>query len=271
MINRYAAHMRFRNLSRRTIERRRGTLAMFARFIDPTDLLRATPADIEQFLSTRAAARTRHAYRSDLRMFYAWALQKEMIDKSPAANIAPIKVPKSLPRPLCVANVEGAMLAARARTRRMLALGLYAGLRAAEIAGLHAEDVWLHGSPPVIVVRDGKGAKDRTVPMHPALIDMFSALPASGPVFRSPNGGCITAHAAGRTITDHLRRCGIDGTAHQLRHTFGTEAASASGGDVIAVAELMGHESTDTTMGYIRLTAGRAAALVQAMYQPAVA
>lgn len=271
MIHRYCAHLRYRNLARSTIKRRRHTLETFARFIDPTPILAATAADVEQYLLTRPSARTRHAYRSDLRMFFSWAVDKELVDQSPAAKIAKIKIPKSLPRPLSVAAVEHAMLVANRRTRQMLALGLYAGLRAGEIAALQAEDVWLHGTPPVIVVRDGKGGKDRSVPMHPALLGLFTSLPSSGPVFRGPHGDSIRSDSCGDTIATHLRRCGIEGTAHQLRHTFGTEAAAASGGDVIAVAELMGHESTNTTMGYVRLTAGRAAALVQSMYQPAVA
>lgn len=36
-----------------------------------------------------------------------------------------------------------------------------------------------------------------------------------------------------------------------LRHTFGTEAMSALGGNVMAVRDLMGHESVETTMGYV--------------------
>ena len=48
-----------------------------------------------------------------------------------------------------------------------------------------------------------------------------------------------------------MRSVGLDATFHQLRHTFGTEAMGALGGNVKAVADLMGHESVETTMGYV--------------------
>lgn len=108
-IDQFAAHMRYRNLSPATVRRRRETLSLFARFVAPTDLELVTKVDIEDFLSTRTAARTRHAYRSDLRVFYGWLVDKDILTSSPAAKIAPVKVPKSLPRPLDVSEVLGAL------------------------------------------------------------------------------------------------------------------------------------------------------------------
>lgn len=75
----------------------------------------------------------------------------------------------------------------------------------------------------------------------------------------------MTTRRVGERITRHLRDCGIKATAHALRHTFGTECARASGGDVVQVAALMGHASPSTTMGYVAVSATRLRALVEAV------
>jgi site-specific recombinase XerD len=48
-------------------------------------------------------------------------------------------------------------------------------------------------------------------------------------------------------------------TSHRLRHTYGTELAAA-GIDLLVLRELMGHVSTETTAGYIHLSAAALAA-----------
>lgn len=264
--NQFAAHMRYRNLSKATIRRRLATLALFERYLAPKDLVVATRDDIETFLGTRSAARTKHAYRSDLRVFYQWLTDKGVLESSPAAKVATIRVPKSLPRPLDVAEVLGALTFGGRQVRRMIGLALFAGLRCHEIAQLHAEDIWLHGKPPMVVVRHGKGAKDRAIPMHPDLVSLLRDVPASGPVFPGRNHPTMRPYSVSSAIARHLERAGIDGTPHQIRHVFGTELARQSGGDLLLTATLMGHESTATTMGYVRLTPGLAGAVVATMY-----
>jgi integrase len=69
-----------------------------------------------------------------------------------------------------------------------------------------------------------------------------------------------------RTIGAQLERCGIHATPHQLRHTFGTEFARHSNGNLIALAAVMGHETTNTTMGYVGWSS-RSAKVIAAMYQ----
>ena len=66
-------------------------------------------------------------------------------------------------------------------------------------------------------------------------------------------------------MTDHLARCGVTATPHQLRHTFGTEFARVSNGNLVQLAALMGHDSIDTTMGYVGW-AGDGADAVGRMY-----
>lgn len=264
LIDQFSTYQVGRGFSPNTISRRRGTLRRFGTFIAPKRLDRATTTDVEEWLATFRAPRTRHAYRSDLRTFFRWAVSRDLLPLNPTTLVDPVKIPKALPRPIGP-EVMAALVTSALRARRMIALGLYAGLRNSEIAGLDASDVDLHNEPPLLIVRNGKGGKDRAIPVHPVLAEMLTGLPTHGPVFPNKEGKPIRPNAVWHTIRTQFQRCGIDATPHQLRHRFGTEAARAANGDLLTVALLMGHESMNTTRGYVGWS-GKTAAVVGRMY-----
>lgn len=265
MIDDFLAHLQFRHFADKTLRRRCTTLRRFERFLVPRPIVNATSADVEEFLSMHHAPATRHAYRSDLRTFYAWAVTRGLLESSPAATIESVKVPKCLPRPIAPELALAALTYGPRVTRQMVGCALFAGLRCCEVAALRGENV--QTSIPLLVVRNGKGGKDRSVPMHPMLVDLLDDVPASGLVFPNPrNGRQMLADTISSRITKHLRRGGINARPHQLRHTFGTELARASGGNMVLTAALMGHDSMSTTMGYVRLTSTHAVPVVSMMY-----
>jgi integrase/recombinase XerD len=266
VIELFAQHQLFRGFSLRTVQRRTTTLRQFQRFLEPATLGDATARHVEQFLSAKPAARTRHAYRSDLRVFYHWAVDRGLVTADPAAKVESIKVPKGLPRPIDTAAAAATLRWGSLRTRRMVGLALFAGLRCCEIAALHAEDVWVHADSPVVVVRNGKGGRDRVVPIHPELGLLLADLSPAGPLFPGRAGETVRPASVSSTISRHLHLSGLNATPHQLRHTFGTELARVSGGDMVFTAELMGHASMNTTMGYVRLATGGGADIVGQMY-----
>lgn len=269
IMDQFSAYQRGRGFSRKTIDRRRGTLRSLCRFLDPKPLDRATTIDIEEWLNTFEMARTKHAYRSDVRVFFHWAVTRELLEVNPAALVDPIKVPKSLPRPIGD-QVAAAFTVGTRRTRRMVALGLYAGMRNGEIAKLDAGDVALHHDPVLVTVRNGKGGRDRVIPAHPVLVDYLRDIPRSGPVFPNRHGDAITSNSVWRAIHHQFGLVGLDATPHQLRHTFGTEFARMANGDLRTLAAVMGHESMNTTLGYVGWT-GESAGIIAAMYNPKAA
>lgn len=272
MIDQFMRHQQYRGLSVSTIKRRRNVLGQLAAFLEPLGLERATRDHLETFIGSKQSPRTKHAYRSDLRVFYAWAVSHELMSENPAALLDSIRVPKALPRPLNPATVRTMLWYGSMNVRRMIGLAFFAGLRCFEIAGLRGEDVWQHHDPPVIVVRNGKGAKDRVVPLHQDLAELLSGVPASGPVFPAPCGGrALRPQSVARAMSRHMQMCGIAATPHQLRHTFGTGLARASHGDMVLTAELMGHESMNTTMGYVRLAHTGGVDVVGRLYRDDVA
>ena len=260
----FAQHQTARGFSPATIARRRTSLAGLARHLAPLGLLDATTDDLEEWLSLhRRSPRTMHAYGSDARQFYAWAVKRRLIDRSPAADLGSVRVPRTMPRPVAVDDCFLAL--ARARDfdlRLMLALALYAGLRRSEIAALCTEDVRLAGSPQ-LVVRNGKGGKDRIIPVHRDLASLLAARKRPGRYFD------VTAKTVGDRCARHLQRCGIDASLHKLRHTFCTEFMRAAGGNLSLGARVMGHANPVTTQGYDGWNGGPADASVAAMFDRA--
>jgi len=263
MLNHYRTYLSSRSLSPKTIKRYTGTIGLFQRMLTPLPLHQATAVDVEEFLRRSANPKTRHAYRGDLKLFYDWAVRRCGFPSNPCDDVHPIRVPKPLPRPISLDHIGPLLHVGPLRTRRCVALGLLAGLRNHEMAGLDAADISLHQR--LLVVRDGKGRKDRIVPLHPGLVRVLDGIGVRGPVIVGRHGGPVRPDTVGDIVRRHFEHLGVTATPHQLRHTFGTEMARAAAGNLVVVARTMGHASTSTTMGYVGW-APEAAPIIDVMY-----
>lgn len=246
IITQFLDHLAMREMSPKTIKRRRTTLRSLERWLDPMPIIDADAERLEEWLATFASPRTRHAYRSDCAAFFGWALKRKLVAANPMADVGTIRVPKGLPRPVPAEMVPTIIATAEGLTlQTALALAAYAGLRREEIVNLRPEDVsYTEG---VIVVRCGKGSKDRVVPLHPTLAAMLQRHRGHAPfVPLSPNW---LGHLASR----HLQALGLDNTLHHLRATFATQLAHQTNGNLLLVGEMLGHESLNTTRGYCKL------------------
>jgi integrase/recombinase XerC len=137
-----------------------------------------------------------------------------------------------------------------------------------EIAGLNSGDVLEHLEPAVIVVTHGKGDKPRVIPVAPVVITALHAhgLSAYGPVFRDEFGDALKPWKISQMLRAHMYGCGVNASAHQLRHSYGTEMYRRSGGDLRMVQDLMGHASPVTTAGYAAWDQNKAAAVVATLF-----
>jgi len=136
------------------------------------------------------------------------------------------------------------------RTRAMILLAAYAGLRVSEIAAVKGDDVDTVINTITVV---GKGEKQRQIPMHPILRDLAAAMPRRGWCFptyvgntKHLAGGPVLGNSVSSFISNVMDRAGFPGTPHALRHWFGT-ALREAGVDSLVIKELVGHESLATT------------------------
>lgn len=232
-------------------------------------LIEASTLDLRAWLDGhKLNAKTRYSYISHLSSFWRWAITDERIERDPTVRITRPRMRQDLPRPISADAF--AMVIDQAPTteiRAMLTIGGYAGLRCMEISGLQAGDVMEHATPPVLVVNHGKGDKPRVVPMSPAIVEALKAhgIPRSGPVFTDKHGQPRPPWWVSHTLRTHMHDCGLAASAHQLRHTFGTEVYRQSR-DLRMTQQLLGHSSPATTAGYCAWAQDEAAGVVASLF-----
>ncbi|MGG7509445.1 tyrosine-type recombinase/integrase [Plantibacter sp. YIM 135249] len=194
---------------------------------------------------------SRSSIRSSLRAFYQWAHITGRMEHNPAASLPKIRVQAGKPRPAPEAAVEAGKRTHDIRTRLMVQMAAYAGMRCGEIAKASSTDIFEDFVGWSIVVH-GKGGKDRVVELRDELAHMLRQLPA-GYFFPGQIDGHLSAGYVSKLVSGALP-AGV--TGHMLRHWFAGKAYRASGNDIRAVQELLGHASVATTQIYTAIEDG---------------
>ena len=180
---------------------------------------------------------------SHLRSFGRWAMMQGLSERNPADWIPKIRQKHAAPTPVTEEGLWRAVHEAPEDMRRMIALGAMAGLRAAEIAAIQWSD--LDPGNGVLWVREGKGGKDRSVPLSAGLLAELGH-PGEGPII----GKRMTAKAVSQAIGRYLRSRDVDYTAHKLRARYATRFLAATG-DLAAAAEALGHSDLSSIGRYV--------------------
>lgn len=202
--------------------------------------------DLVAYMAARPwSPSTARTARSSLRTFYRWAALSGRITVDPSQTMPKIRIEPGKPRPAPLSAISSGERAHDWRVRLMVSLAAYAGLRCCEIAAVHSDDVTEDFVGHSLIVH-GKGRKERVVPLRGELVSLLQQLP-EGYVFPGDDGGHLSAAYVSKLISRALPQ-GI--TAHQLRHSFASRAYRASGNDIRAVQELLGHSSVATTQIY---------------------
>jgi site-specific recombinase XerD len=146
----------------------------------------------------------------------------------------------------------------RCPTVRMCAMMMYScGLRISEALGLQVADI--DGKRMVVIVRAGKGNKDRHIPLPRRTLQLLRDYWRT---YRPRT--CLLVTKDGRPLADHrvryflkkaLKQSGIRKrvSCHTLRHSYATNLME-QGVDVRVIQGLLGHRSLKTTTLYLHIT-----------------
>jgi integrase/recombinase XerC len=270
LLGRFLDHLRVehgasphtRRAYRHTVDRLRLHLAGAGfGFCDPKVArvhLRGFLFEVAKDQSTATVAR----HIAAIRTFYRWLLREGHVAVSVAEGLQPPRVGRRLPRHLSV--VEAAEFVEQGangrrfevRDRALVELLYGAGLRVSEAAALDRADVDLdHGW---IRVRDGKGRKERRVPLGEPGVDALRSWihegGAEGPVFTNARGGRLTTRSMHRVVQALGLATEVPGVhPHALRHSYATHMLDA-GADLRGIQELLGHSSLSTTQRYTHVS-----------------
>jgi integrase/recombinase XerC len=201
-----------------------------------------------------------------IKAFFRWR-ELTLNKPSPVRAMRSPKVEKRLPQVLnedaVTALVEAGPAATPAAVRdRAIFEVLYScGLRVGELTGLCWRDI--DEQLGMVMVRSGKGNKDRLVPIGEPALDALRAWRAVIPVGATPDaavitnlrGGRLTPRSVQNLLSRRIVESGLDAslTPHGLRHCFATHLLNA-GADLRSIQEMLGHASLQTTQRYTHVS-----------------
>jgi site-specific recombinase XerD len=242
-----------------------------------------TPSDVReyrQYLQTEQGfkASTVNRKLASLSALMDWALQSGRISADPTAKMKYVKKAAQSPKWLDKQQqyalqraVEKDLQLAQLRypkrwvTRRrdasIVNFMLNTGLRLGEVIQLGLGDVEISERKGKVLVRRGKGNKERVVPLNAeareAVSEWLKVRPASSsqilwlPVESGADEG-LTPRAVQRVLKRYGQEAGIENlTPHVMRHSFAKNLANKGVG-VEKIALLLGHENLNTTQIYIK-------------------
>jgi integrase/recombinase XerC len=197
-----------------------------------------------------------------LKRYFSWAVDTRLVTRNPASVVKLVAQEEQPPRHLTDTEEEALVAAVTAggslRDRTIIVLMLHTGLRAREVCTLKPYNVRRgkrSGSLQVI----GKRNKYREIPLNStaraALAEYLPALAQDAPyLFPSgKTGEALTERALGHLVKKYAKAARLaDVSPHDLRHRFGYRMAESV--PLHRLAQIMGHDSLDTTMIYVRGT-----------------
>jgi integrase/recombinase XerD len=253
--------MQVRNYSPRTVEAYVAAVAKLAKhFRRSPDQLSGEDVRVFQvhLLAQKVSWSQFNQIVSGLRFFFGTTLARpSMVEMLPYG-----KRPKRLPTVLDVAEVAQVLGAAKPGRERVLLMTAYAcGLRISELLNLQVTDI--DSVRMVVNVRQGKGAKDRQVPLSARLLRelrqwwyghrtkpwLFPGMTADSR--QRP----MNTTSVQRMVKQVMRRAKLKKAAsmHTLRHSYATHLLEA-GVDVVTLQKLLGHNALSTTARYLHLS-----------------
>lgn len=280
MIEEFLEHLNNEDKTTGTVENYKIDLAQFSTwFVNRTNKTFVpeivTPLDIKQFrdeLAKKLKPGSVNRKLNSLSIYFKWCIERGLVKQNPCSKIKrskeeikPVKwleredtykILRTLEEVITLAKAKDNQLIVPIRNKAMVFLMLHAGLRVSEVLALQVADITIKERSGKVVVRKGKGSKRREVPLN---ADVRQAVNEWLEIYKAEfkeikNNDLLFGLLHVRSVQWHLkqiaRKAGLEHlTPHQLRHTFGKSLADAKEG-LEKIAQLMGHESIDTTRIY---------------------
>lgn len=258
--------MKRRNFSPHTVKNYLNTLKHFVLWVNvPVEEVvnKHILYYIDFLLRKRLKPKTINCHLVSIRGFYEYLHNEEEIRiPNPVKRGYVLKQSKPLPRHLRDEEVEKLFaVIINPRDRAMFKVMLRCGLRVEEIANLSLGAI--HLKRRVILVKDGKGSKDRVVYLsddaYRALVKYLRLRPSSRAkkIFLVEKGTFkgkpISVRGIQKRMEYYTRKAGVKSSCHRLRHTMATQLLNADM-DLVCIQDLLGHERITTTEKYIKVS-----------------
>lgn len=261
-----------RGYSKHTIRRYKFVINNFCKHSGVTDIEQVNKENVrELFFHGRTerkwGSHTFITFIKSLLVFFRWCVENGYMESNPAEGVETPKLEKRIPAKLTkqqamlllevVYNYPYEYTFLRYRNHAIFSTFIYAGVRKSELLNLKFADVDLDNL--TMFIRQGKGAKDRIVPISYTLAETLKRylkerqrLNKTCPeFFASLNRNLGFTDSGMKRLVDKIRTSSkIDFTAHRLRHSFAVLMLEG-GCDIYSLSKMMGHSDIKTTTIYL--------------------
>ena len=234
---------------------------------------RATTDDLERFVCTLQDVgiqpRSQARIISGVKSFYKFLRMEGFLDTDPTELLLTPKIGRHLPEVLTIAEIDAMidcidMSKAEGQRNRAIIETLYGcGLRVSELIGLQLSQLFMEER---YVIIQGKGNKQRLVPISPVAIEQVSLYleqTRSHQVAQRGSEDILFLNRRGAMLTRQMifhivkQLCELAGvrkviSPHTLRHSFATHLLEG-GANLRAIQQMLGHESITTTEIYVHI------------------
>lgn len=288
-LERFLSALAMRNFSPDTIRDRRHGLSVFVlwcaeRGIErPHEVTKPVLERYQRHLYYRRkpdgeplSFRTQAQRLVPIRAWFKWLARENYILSNPASELELPRPEKRLPALVLTAEEAEAIMAVPdvtaplgLRDRAMLEVLYATAIRRSELVNLKLFDV--DHARAVLMVRQGKGNKDRVVPLGERAKAWLSAYRDKvrpglvvgrdpGALFLSRDGRALDPKRLSEKVRGYVEAGGTGkpGSCHLLRHTAATLMLEG-GAEIRFIQALLGHESLETTQIYTRVSAAKLA------------
>lgn len=203
-------------------------------------------------------------------MFFRYLSEHEQIGGNPAGDLPMPKMPQRIVRHLLSYAVVKTVFAradgsspVKIRDRAVLETLYTTGIRRGELQHLKLRDIDLERG--TLLVRHGKGDKDRMVPLGDTAITWIErylqevrphvSQETTATLFLNKDGQPLSRWAIAAIVSKYMRAAGLgdSGACHIFRHSMAT-AMLENGADLRHIQAILGHDRLATTQIYTKVS-----------------
>ena len=221
--------------------------------------------------SAALSLKTQRGQLTTVQQLFKWLTRQKYILSNPASELELPRVEKRLPRVILTAsqveqvmNVPDLTCPVGLRDRAILEALYSTGIRRAELINLELDDIVEERG--LLLVREGKGKKDRMVPIgqralvwlrkyiddvRPALVCSLSGKR----LFLTEYGEPLLPKHLSYRVRSHIRKAdiGLSGSCHIFRHSMATLMLE-NGADIRFIQRMLGHSCLESTEVYTHVS-----------------